>query len=147
MKFRCLLQTRLPIVAIGIVLLGNLLWLPLPLLNGDELASPEKPSAANSTIQITPPDPPNAGLLFVDHSPKARSGHLGHALVEYEDGKILAFYPNCSGDNNGHSAVGWMEFKRSEDGGKTWGEPEVLSYSKNLFEKQQGRTAMAERRS
>ena len=99
-------------------------------LAGDESVSPEKPSAANSIIRITPSDPPNTGLLFVDHSTNDRSGHLGHALVEYEDGKILAFYPNCSGDNNGHSAVGWMEFKRSEDGGKTWGEPEVLSYSK-----------------
>ena len=82
-------------VAIGIVLIGNVLWLPLPLLNGDELASPKNPSAANYTIRITPPNPPNAGLLFVDHSTNDRSGHLGHALVEYEDGKILAFYPNC----------------------------------------------------
>ena len=84
--------------------------------------------------QVSPASPPNDGILFVDNSPAGRSGHLGHALVEYEDGKILAFYPNCSGDNNGHSAVGWMEYKRSEDGGKTWGGPNVLAYSKKLFD-------------
>lgn len=82
------------------------------------------------------------GLLFVDHSLQGRSGHLGHALVEYEDGKILAFYPSCSSDSHnpnkpkskGHSAVGWMEYKRSEDGGKTWSEPKTLAYSKKLFD-------------
>lgn len=57
--------------------------------------------------------------------------------MEYEDGKILAFYPNCNEDNKGHSAVGWMEYKRSEDYGETWSEPIVLDYSKNLFDEGQ----------
>lgn len=48
-----------------------------------------------------------------------RGGHLGHAMVEYESGKILCFYANCNGKpNNGHSGDGWMEFKRSLDGEK-----------------------------
>ena len=92
------------------------------------LVAADKPGQA---FTIYPPNPPNDGILFVDHSPTDRSGHLGHALVEYADGKILAFYPNCSNDNKGHSAVGWMEYKRSEDGGKTWSDPEVLC----LFER------------
>lgn len=93
------------------------------------------------TYDVIPPNPPNDGILFVDHSRTERSGHLGHALVEYKDGKILAFYPNCSGDNKGHSAVGWMEYKCSKDGGKTWGDPKVLAYSKNLFDAgQSGKT-------
>ena len=86
---------------------------------------------ASCAYEVFPPNPPNDGILFVDHSQTGRSGHLGHALVEYEDGRLLAFYPNCSDDNKGHSAVGWMEYKRSVDGGKTWGEPIVLDYSKN----------------
>jgi hypothetical protein len=86
------------------------------------------------TYDVTPENPPNDAILFVDHSRTGRSGHLGHALVEYEDGKIVAFYPNCSDDNKGHSAVGWMEYKRSQDTGKTWSDPEVLAYSKNLFD-------------
>ena len=98
---------------------------------------------------VTPKNPPNDGILFVDNSPAGRSGHLGHALVEYEDGKILAFYPNCSGERHnpekpdkGHSARGWMEYKRSEDGGETWSDRNVLAYSKNLFDKgQSGKTS------
>ena len=86
------------------------------------------------TYEVSPNSLPNRGFLFVDHSRMGRSGHLGHALVEYQDGKILAFYPNCSDDNGGHSAVGWMEYKRSEDGGESWSEPSVLAYSKNLLD-------------
>ena len=40
--------------------------------------------------EVCPNDPPKDGILFVDNCPTGRSGHLGHALVEYEDGKILA---------------------------------------------------------
>jgi Neuraminidase (sialidase) len=103
--------------------------------------------SAGCAYEVFPPNPPNEGTLFVDHSQAGRSGHLGHALVEYEDGKILAFYPNCSGDNKGHSAVGWMEYKRSKDGGKTWGEPIVLAYSKNLFDEGQASELAAKKRS
>ncbi len=75
------------------------------------------------------------GILFVDHSINDRSGHLGHALVEYAPGCILAFYPNNSGARSlGHNGFGWMEYKRSLDGGKTWGEPEVLDYSVKAFQ-------------
>ncbi len=89
--------------------------------------------------------PQNEGILFVEHSKKGRSGHLGHGLVEYEDGKILAFYPNCSDDSKGHSGVGWMEFKRSEDGGKTWSEPHVFDYSKKTFDEGKGVSVMSEK--
>jgi len=120
---------------------GITLWHeePLPLA--------KKKILINSKVasRITPRNPPNEGILFVDHSVNNRSGHLGHALVEYEDGKIIAFYPNCSDDLGGHSAVGWMEFKRSEDGGKTWRSPQVLSFSKEFFETGEERTAMAEK--
>ena len=101
--------------------------------------------AANTALRLRPPNPPNNGILFVDHSKENRSGHLGHALVEYEDGKLLAFYPNCSNDKGGHSAVGWMEFKRSLDGGRTWSKPQVLPFSKELFDQGEGKTAMAEK--
>lgn len=95
--------------------------------------------------RVYPPNPPNEGILFVDHSKNNRGGHLGHALVQYAPGKIMAFYPNVSTDNNGHSAVGWTEFKRSEDGGQTWSDPQVLAFSKELFEKNEGRTAFVEK--
>lgn len=88
---------------------------------------------------IEPPDPPNDGILFVDHAKAGRSGHLGHALVEYAPGKVLAFYANCSDHGakvelQGHNGHGWMEYRSSEDGGHTWSEPSVLPYSRQVYE-------------
>ena len=98
---------------------------------------------------------PRQGLLFVDHARTGRSGHLGHALVEYAPGNILAFYPNCSdhpglnthGDEwRGHCGDGWMEYVRSEDGGRTWSDPIVLDYSKRAYDKSNGeRSVMCEK--
>jgi hypothetical protein len=96
-------------------------------------------------FKVEPAESPNDGILFVDHQKNDRSGHLGHALVEYEPGKILAFYPNCSGANNGHNGDGWMEYKRSEDGGRTWSDPSPLAYSKQVYESGQGRSVMCEK--
>lgn len=96
-------------------------------------------------FSIEPPSPPNEGILFVDNSAKGRSGHLGHALVEYEPGKILAFSANCSDQNNGHNGDGWMEFRRSVDGGRTWSEPQPLEYSKRVYDSDSGRSVMCEK--
>ena len=94
---------------------------------------------------IEPPDPPNQGIMFANHAKAGRSGHLGHALVEYEPGKILAFYANCSDYKQGHNGDGWMDYKRSEDGGRTWGEPSTLEYSKKIYEKDVGHSVMCEK--
>ncbi len=77
---------------------------------------------------------PENGILFVNHREKHRSGHLGHALVEYAPGKLLAFYSNCAGGrNHGHSGFGWVEYKRSVDAGVTWSGPVVLQCSVDAF--------------
>lgn len=94
---------------------------------------------------IEPADPPNQGLMFVDHAQAGRSGHLGHALVEYAPGRILAFYPNCSDFKEGHSGDGWMEYRRSEDGGRSWSEPSVLEYSRQVYERDEEHSAMCEK--
>ncbi len=79
-------------------------------------------------------DAEEQGILFVDHSYKRRSGHLGHALVEYAPGCILAFYSNNSGARSyGHNGYGWVEYRRSTDGGATWSENIILEYSKQAF--------------
>ena len=88
---------------------------------------------------------PNGGELFVDHSKKDRSGHLGHALVEYQPGKVLAFYPDCSSEDNfwnGHSGHGWMKYKRSLDGGVTWEEAKDEPNSKRHFEEYNGQRSL-----
>ena len=66
--------------------------------------------------------------VFVDHQAQRRSGHMGHALVSYSPGCILDFYSNVDYDRvNGHSGYGWMEYKRSTDGGKSWSEAQNFS--------------------
>ena len=115
------------------------------LLAGADAQVPKGGEAATRSAcasRVYPPNPPNDGILFVDHAKNKRGGHLGHALVQYAPGKILAFYPNTT---PGHSGMGWMEFKRSEDGGQTWSDPQELAFTKELFEKKTGRTAMAEK--
>ena len=88
----------------------------------------------NTYFVVSPNGLPNNGNMFVDHSISGnRGGHFGHAMVEYADGKILAFYPNCNADHNGHSGRGWMEYKRSEDYGKTWSKAYRLKYSYDTF--------------
>jgi len=102
--------------------------------------------ACSNHCHINLPQTPDEGILFVDHSKDGYSGHLGHALVEYEPGKILAFYSKCFGRNQGHSGDGWMEYKRSEDGGRTWGEPVALEYSKQAYQAPHiGHTVMCEK--
>lgn len=85
--------------------------------------------------EINPPNVPNDGFLFVDHESTGRSGHVGNAIVECNNGDILAFYMNSSGILwGGHGAAGWTEYKRSTDGGKTWSDPVVFEYSKKVWD-------------
>lgn len=100
----------------------------------------------NYNFEITPGLIPNNGILFVDHQPAQRSGHLGHAMVEYEDGKILCFYADCSGEYiDGHNCIGWTCYKRSLDGGKTWSAGKPLPYSKMLYDMNCGATSFCEK--
>ncbi len=73
--------------------------------------------------------------IFVNHESKKRSGHMGHAMVDAGNGRILDFYSNVDYDRvEGHSGYGWMEYRVSEDYGRTFGETRVLPYSKKVFD-------------
>ena len=72
--------------------------------------------------------------VYVDNQARRRSGHMSHAMVEYEPGKILCFNSNCSAERClGHSAYGWIEYRFSEDYGRTWSEIHELPYAKEEF--------------
>jgi hypothetical protein len=147
----CVVRKHIPILRSAI--LSGLIVLCAAALAKAEDANQGEPEIV--AFKIMPADTPNEGILFVDHTKANRSGHLGHALVEYAEGKILAFYPSCSGAKGGlrwmgpewagHNADGWMEYKRSEDGGQTWSEASVLEYSKSVYDKKQGRSVFSEK--
>lgn len=87
-------------------------------------------------LKIIPPDIPNKGILVVDHEKNSRSGHGGNCLVECENGDIISFYSNVSGEIwGGHSVAGWTEYKISSDFGKTWSKPYIFDYSKDMHDR------------
>ena len=67
--------------------------------------------------RIIPGGIPNDGILFVDHSINQRSGHLSHAMTEFNKGCVFALWSNCSGTRNrrgpGHNGFGWLEYATS----------------------------------
>lgn len=72
--------------------------------------------------------------LYVDNETRGRSGHMSHALVEYSPGHILDFNSNCSSIRAaGHSSYGWIEYRRSIDGGQKWRAVYELPYAKQAF--------------
>ena len=72
--------------------------------------------------------------IFVNHEKKRRSGHVGHGLAAFGKGKIIDFYANYAYERcGGHSAFGWMEYRISLDGGKTFGKAKKLPYSYNTL--------------
>lgn len=92
-------------------------------------------SLARHGLQLSPGGTPNNGLLFVDLEVTGESGHVGQALTECANGDLLAFYSRVPGDAfGGHGTSGWSEYRRSTDGGKSWGEAVILPYSKEVWE-------------
>ena len=72
--------------------------------------------------------------IYVDNEKRGRSGHMGHAMASLGNGKIIAFNSNTSAKRvHGHSVFGWMEYRISEDYGKSWGDIQKLDYSFDLL--------------
>ena len=88
----------------------------------------------------------SAGEVWRDNERVGRSGHMGHALVDCGNGRILDFTSNCAGMERvtGHSGYGWMEYRISDDYGKTFGSVRVLPCSRRMYD--EGRhTALCEK--
>ena len=72
--------------------------------------------------------------LYVDNEARKRSALLSHAMAEFAPGRIIDFNSNCSGAlNNGQSPYGWVEYRISEDGGKSFSDSYDLKYSKDAI--------------
>lgn len=68
--------------------------------------------------------------IFCDREKEGRSGHVGHGLSEIAPGKIIDFSPNTSAKRcGGHSGFGYMEYRFSEDYGKTFSAPRTFPFS------------------
>jgi len=94
-------------------------------------------AADGKSFVIHPADIPNTGILFVDREKLDRSGHGNNSLAECRNGDLVAFYSmtGTGADNwDGHGSAGWSEYRRSTDGGLTWGEPVVFDYSKRVWD-------------
>lgn len=72
--------------------------------------------------------------IYVDNQKRGRSGHMTHAMAEFQKNCLIDFNANCSKERwEGHSPYGWVEYRISCDSGKTYSEPEKLPYSWNCF--------------
>lgn len=76
----------------------------------------------------------SAADVYIDNKSRSRSGHMSHAMAETAPGNIIAFNSNCSPKRcGGHSAFGWVEYRYSYDGGKTWSESHDLPFSREIL--------------
>ena len=82
----------------------------------------------NYNIRLTDPE------VYVDNRARGRSGHMTHAMTEFSGGKFIDFNSNCSSVRaGGHSAYGWIEYRISEDNGRTYSEAQTLPFSKEAY--------------
>ncbi len=80
------------------------------------------------TVEIEEPQ------IYINNQARFRSGHVSHAMAEYAPGKVIDFNANYSPvRGGGHSNYGWIEYRLSEDGGRTFSESHDLPYSVRSF--------------
>ncbi len=72
--------------------------------------------------------------IYVDNEKRNRSGHMTHAMTELSPGKFIDFQSSCSPVRcGGHSAYGYVEYRISEDYGRTYSDTKILPYSWDAF--------------
>ncbi len=73
-------------------------------------------------------------ILYIDNEARGRSGHMGHPMLNLGNGRIMDFNSNVSAVRcDGHSGFGWMEYRMSEDGGETFGDFNIVPYTKEIL--------------
>ena len=82
----------------------------------------------NYTVHLSEPS------VYVDNQARGRSGHMSHAMAPLGENGLIDFNSNCSAVRYyGHSAFGWVEYRTSYDGGKTYSAVKEFPYSINCF--------------
>ena len=73
--------------------------------------------------------------IYVDNEARKRSGHMTHAMAQFSENCFIDFNSNCSAVRwyGGHSPYGWVEYRVSRDGGKTYSDINTLPYSVECF--------------
>ena len=72
--------------------------------------------------------------VYVDNQARRRSGHMTHGLAALDGKRFIDFNSNCSAERaGGHSTYGYVEYRTSEDAGKTYSEPSILPLSWEMF--------------
>ncbi len=72
--------------------------------------------------------------VYVDNEARRRSGHMSHAMAEFQKGSFIDFNSNCSAVLwDGHMPYGWVEYRISRDCGKTYSDIRTLQYSMDEF--------------
>ena len=72
--------------------------------------------------------------VYVDNEARGRSGHMTHAMTKLNNGSYINFNSNCSAERSGgHSTYGWLEYRFSNDSGKTYSEVYEFPYAKESF--------------
>ncbi len=72
--------------------------------------------------------------IYVDNEKRKRSGHMTHAMAEFEPNCFIDFNSNCSPTRCvGHSTFGWVEYRISHDGGVTYSDVSTLPISTDYF--------------
>ena len=56
--------------------------------------------------------------VYVDNESRGRSGHMTHAMAQFEKDSFIDFNSNCSAIRyGGHFPYGWVEYRISKDSG------------------------------
>lgn len=72
--------------------------------------------------------------MYVNNEARNRSGHMTHAMAEFAPNCIIDFNANSSAAYcGGHSTYGWVEYRISRDGGKTFSPIRNFPYSVESF--------------
>ncbi len=72
--------------------------------------------------------------LYVDNQSRGRSGHMSHAMAEFAPNCFIDFNSNNSAVRmGGHYPYGWVEYRISRDGGKTYSDIKTLDYAWQCF--------------